>query len=103
MYWVGDKEKALSLIRKARGIDINIRSNMIENVIESKNVYLDDQDKIKIIYENIPIKDLMDDKYNNCIIIYNEEIIDPEDPLNVSSKNDPVSYTHLTLPTIYSV
>ena len=41
---------------------------MINASYEEKNIYLDEDSKIKPIFENVPIKDLMDDKYDNSII-----------------------------------
>jgi hypothetical protein len=72
MYWIGDQKKALALTRKARDIESKIHTHMIED-IESVNIYLTEDNKIKPIFENVPIEDLMDEKYNNSIIIYNEK------------------------------
>jgi hypothetical protein len=38
MYWVGDKEKALSLSRKAREMETKINSEMINASYEEKNI-----------------------------------------------------------------
>lgn len=73
MYWIGDQKKALSLTRKARDIESKIHTHMIEDNFESQNIYLDGEMKIKPIFENIPVEDLMDEKYNNSIIIYNNK------------------------------
>ena len=81
MYWIGDGKKALSLIRKARDIESKIHTHMIEDNFESENIYFDKEKKMKTVYENIPIEDLMDEKYDNSIIIYNmqaEQIVKEE-------------------------
>ena len=46
---------------------------MIEDNFESENIYFNKEKKMKTVYENIPIEDLMDEKYDNCIIIYNKQ------------------------------
>ena len=74
MYWIGDQKKALSLTRKARDIESKIHTHMIEDNFENQNIYLTEDKKVKPIYENIPVEDFMDDKYNNSIIIYNNQI-----------------------------
>jgi hypothetical protein len=74
MYWIGDKKKALSLTRTARDIESKIHTHMIEYNFETQNIYLNEEKTIKTIYENVPIEDLMDDKYINSIIIYNNKI-----------------------------
>ena len=38
MYWVGDKDKALSLIRGGREIEFKINSDMIQQHSDSTNV-----------------------------------------------------------------
>ena len=40
---------------------------------DEKNIYLDEENKIKPIFENVSITDLMKDQYNNSIIIQNED------------------------------
>ena len=80
MYWIGDGKKALSLTRKARDIESKIHTHMIEDNFESDNIYMDNE-QMKTVYENIPIEDLMDEKYDNSIIIYNmqaEQIVKEE-------------------------
>ena len=73
MYWIGDKDKALGLTRKARDMETKIKSEMIVSYEEAKNIYLDEENKIKPIFENVSITDLMKDQYNNSIIIQNED------------------------------
>ena len=47
-----------------------------------KKKYLDEENKIKPIFENVSITDLMEDQYNNSIIIYNQGL-DSWDPLDL--------------------
>ena len=47
---------------------------MIEDNFETQNIYLNEEKTIKTIYENVPIEDLMEEQYNNSIIIYNNKI-----------------------------
>ena len=72
MYWVGDKDKALSLTREARDMESKINSEMIQQYEEASNIYLNEDGSIKPIFENIPISKLMDEQYNNSIIFYNQ-------------------------------
>ena len=55
MYWVSDKEKALSLIRKATDMESNNTSEMITTKYEEINLYLDENKNIIPIFENIQI------------------------------------------------
>ena len=55
MYWVGDKDKALSLTRKARDMESKINSEMIQQYEEASNIYLNEDGTIKPMFENIPI------------------------------------------------
>ena len=86
MYWVGDKDKALGLTRKARAMETKIKSEMIVSYVENKNIYLD-ENKIKPIFENVDIEDWMDDQYNNSIVIYNRGHDDNWDPLEMYHDN----------------
>ena len=70
MYWISNQEKALSLIRKQTEIDFKINSPMIQQHDEIKNMYVDDEGKIKHIYENIPIGELGNPMYNNSIVFF---------------------------------
>jgi len=74
MYWIGDKKKALFVTRTARDIESKIHTRMIEHNFETQNIYLNEEMTIKTIYENVPIEELMDEKYNNSIIIYNKQV-----------------------------
>ena len=49
MYWVGDKDKALSLTRKARDMESKINSEMIQQYEETSNIYLNEDGNIKPI------------------------------------------------------
>ncbi len=42
---------------------------MIEDHFETRNIYLNEDNKMKPIFENIPIEDLMEETYNNSMII----------------------------------
>ena len=87
MYWVGDKDKALGLTRKARAMETKIKSEMIVSYVEDKNIYLDEENKIKPIFENVDIEYLMEDQYNNSIVIYNRGHDDNWDPLEIYHDN----------------
>ena len=51
-----------------------INSEMIQQYDDaSKNIFLNEDNTIKDIHENIPISDLL--KYDNCIIYYNTPVI----------------------------
>ena len=39
---------------------------------EGINKYVDEQRKVKSIFENVPVVELMDEKYQNAIIFYTE-------------------------------
>ena len=58
MYWIGDKDEALSLIARARTYEDNNKkvNSYIFDEYECKNKFLDRQ-----IYDNIPI-----DKLSEC-------------------------------------
>ena len=56
MYIVRDKFKAQSLVEKAKDIEIKIRTDMLDEM-DDTNVFAD-----RIIFENVDIKDLMDEK-----------------------------------------
>ena len=89
VYWVGDKDKALSLTRKARDMESNINSEMIQQYEEASNIYLNEDGTIKPIFENIPISKLMDEQYNNSIIFYNQTThIKGLDYYEYESRND---------------
>ena len=47
---------------------------MMEDNFETQNIYLNEEKKIKTIYENVPVEELMDEKYNHSIVIYNKQI-----------------------------
>jgi len=87
MYWVGDKDKALSLIRSASAVETNIRTDMIDDY-EQKNIYLDDNGQVKPIFENIPIQDLMQEQYNNSIIFYTTDLAKDGDTWVICDKDD---------------
>ena len=87
MYWVGDKDKALGLTRKARAMETKIKSEMIVSYVEDTNIYLDEENKIKPIFENVDIEILMEDQYHNSIIIYNRGHNDNWDPLEIYHDN----------------
>jgi hypothetical protein len=57
-----------SLIKQARGIDVNIKSSLIDEDETPKDASNNMYDKLDI-YEDVDVKDL--DNYDNCIIIYN--------------------------------
>ena len=77
--------KTLSLIRKQTEIDFEINSPMIQQHDEIKNMYVDDEGKIKHIYENISIKELDNPMYNNSIVFYNNEIKLDENAVQIKS------------------
>ena len=58
---------------------------MIQQQDESKNMYVDDEGKIKHIYENIPIGELGNPMYNNSIVFYNNEIKLDENTVQIKS------------------
>ena len=87
MYWVGDEDKALSLIRSASAVETNIRTDMIDDY-EQKNIYLDDNGQVKPIFENIPIQDLMQEQYNNSIISYTTDVVKDGDTFVIDNKDD---------------
>ena len=76
MYWISDKNKALSLSCRARDIEVNINTEMSNMEVEEINIYLDEHKQVKPIFENVMVKDLMDERYKNSIIIYNYRIED---------------------------
>ena len=69
MYWVTKTDEVHRLVRSARGIEVNIKSELLK---ESEEVREAKQAKKNLytqpIYENVPVKDL--DNYKDCIIIY---------------------------------
>ena len=73
MYWVGDKDKALPLTRRAREMESKINSEVFQQYEETSNIYLNEDGNIKPIFQNIPISELMDESYNNSITFYNQE------------------------------
>jgi len=56
MYVVRHKKKVKSLIERARHIEINIQTDMLEEEMHGENIFLD-----RNIFENIPVKNLMDE------------------------------------------
>ena len=54
-------------------MESKINSEMVQHYEETSNIYLNEDGSIKPIFENIPISELMDEKYNNSIIFYNQE------------------------------
>ena len=70
MYWITDQAEVQSLVKRARDIEVNIKSELIKESpeekgkkAEKKNIY-----KELPILENIPISEL--ENHRNCIIIY---------------------------------
>jgi len=78
-YWIGDKDKALSLIRGSQQMQFKINSEMVQQYNESStNMFLKEDNTIKDIHENVPISELLN--YDNCIIYYNKpEILKDEE------------------------
>ena len=76
MYWISDKNKALSLACRARDIEVNLKTEMSNIEVEEINIYLDETKQVKPIFENVMVKDLMDERYKNSIIMYNYRIED---------------------------
>ena len=62
MYIARDKFKAKSLVEKAKDIEIKIRTDMLDEM-DDTNIFAD-----RVIFENVDIKDLMDEKYKNALI-----------------------------------
>ena len=87
MYWVSDKEAALSMARKARDIEVNISSTVFSDDVKKTNIYTD-----ATIYDNVPIQDLMKKKYKNCIIIYDQS--------NLNEELDEIIKLYNVIPTV---
>ena len=68
MYWVGDKDKALPLARRAREMESKINSEMVQMYEETNNIYLNEDGNIKPMFQNIPLSESMNENYNNSII-----------------------------------
>ena len=62
-------EKAKSLVEKAKDNRINISSTMIEQQNDEKQ-----ENDNRVVYENIPVQDLLQDQYKNSLIIYNNKV-----------------------------
>jgi hypothetical protein len=77
MYLITNQEVAQSLVKQAYEMSINVRTVLIEDVAVA-NVFLDSEGKERMIYENIPIEELKDPKYDNCIIIYTKTNLNNE-------------------------
>ena len=69
MYIVRDRKEAQSLIERAKDIETKIRTKMIEEKMEEE----DNSFKNKEIYGHVAVEDLMNEKYQNSLIIYNEK------------------------------
>ncbi len=54
MCWVGDKDKALSLTRKARDMESKIDSDMIQQYEETSNIYFSAYGNSKHIFGSYP-------------------------------------------------
>ena len=72
MYWVSDKQAALSLVAQARDIEVNASSNMIvdDTVVEKENVWKTRRERI---YTNVPLEELGNEKYQDCIIMHSAD------------------------------
>ena len=79
MYCVTDHAAAQSLIQKARDFETKVNSEMVVK-FEAKNTYVDTQQKVKSVFENVPVRDISDEVYKNGIIFYTE-LTDLEDVL----------------------
>ena len=100
MYIVRDKFKAKSLVEKAKDIEIQIRTDMLDEM-DDTNIFAD-----RVIFENVDIKDLMDEKYKNALIIYNEKVavnhnektVDYHNKTNISDKLQDIIKIHHYIP-----
>jgi hypothetical protein len=73
MYYVSDPEAAMSMVRKARDIEVNMSSVVFEKEFEKENVYIN-----KTIYDDIPVEQLGDEQYQDCVIIYDKNDLNEE-------------------------
>ena len=74
MYLIDNLKNADRIINKSRDIECKCNSEMIEQPYEETNIYLKSDGNIKPIYENIKIEDLMNEQYNNSVILYDKDI-----------------------------
>ena len=57
------------MIERAKDIETKIKTYMIEEKMEEEDNLFKDRE----IYENVAVEDLMNEKYKNSLIIYNEK------------------------------
>ena len=67
-------------------METQIKSEMIVSYVEDKKK-IDEENKIKPIFENVDIEYLTEDQHNNSIIIYNLGHGDNFDPLEIYHDN----------------
>jgi 5-methylcytosine-specific restriction endonuclease McrA len=77
MYWISQKEAVQTLVKQARDIEVNMTSKMFKKDEEK------DEEEVNIfttrpIYENVPVSELREDKYKDCIIIYDQNNLNEE-------------------------
>ena len=72
MYYVNNEHIARKISHKYREKDIRANSDMFQNFIVEDNAYVNENNEIKPIYSDIPIEDLLNEIYDNSIIVYTE-------------------------------
>ena len=63
MYWVSDREKAISLVRKAGEINVNLKSVILRDEAEKENIY-----EGRKIFEDVPVELLGEDEYRKSVV-----------------------------------
>jgi len=90
MYWISQKEAVQALVRQAREIEINMTSKMFkkeQGEEEEENIFL-----TRPIFENVPVADLQDKQYQDCIIIYDQN--------NLNEELDQIIELYNVIPTV---
>ena len=72
MYYVNNEHIARRISHRYREKDIRANSDMFQNFIVEDNAYVNENNEIKPIYSDIPIEDLLNEVYDNSIIVYTE-------------------------------
>eukprot|EP00826_Nyctotherus_ovalis_P023452 TRINITY_DN18011_c0_g1_i2.p1 TRINITY_DN18011_c0_g1~~TRINITY_DN18011_c0_g1_i2.p1 ORF type:complete len:141 (+),score=22.63 TRINITY_DN18011_c0_g1_i2:180-602(+) len=87
---------------KLIAVSVTEAKELIQPIEAIRNVYISKQLQKFVLDENVPLEDIIQDKQTH--ISYNPLIkLTPQHNVSFASLKKPVSYTHLTLPTICSV